>query len=140
MRSAAEQIPPHVRSGRGDDRGAEWVPAAYWLAPVPFRDVADQPTAPASEAVELYGNEDRWIAECPTCHGAQIACRTDHRFMCNECANVAIGGMWRPVVWPQNARAIEAILDQRPRVNRNWLPGESLEDLRAENAARGLRG
>lgn len=138
MDSAEKQIPPAARRGVPSNRGAEWVPRLVWLAPISFADVADQPTAP-TEAVAVFANENRWIAECPDCHGAQMACKADARFMCNECANGAIGGKWRPVVWPADVDQIEAVLDQRPLVNRNWLPGESLDDLRAKNAEHGLR-
>lgn len=121
------------RSTVTPDRGGEWAPRAAWSAAVPLEQAMAAKTAPATEAITAYGNHDRWVVECPDCASAQLACRTDHRFMCGECGNVAIGGLWRPVVWPTGGRAIEAELSQRPeRVTRNWLPGETVAELAAE--------
>lgn len=118
------------------DRLAEAAPSLFWQAPVPLR--LDKAMAPGSEAVEVYVNEARWIVECPDCHGAQLAARDDRRFMCNECANVAIEGLWRPVAWPAGVEEIEDALSKRKPGNANWLPGETPADLRAENAAHGI--
>lgn len=118
------------------DRLAEAAPSLFWTAKVPMR--LDAQTAPDTEAVEVYINEGRWIAGCPDCNGAQLAAREDKRFMCNECANIAVGGLWRPVVWPQAVAAIEEVLEVREDTNANWLPGETVADLLAENVEHGL--
>ena len=119
--------------------GAESCPAkvdatgspVFWLAPVPY-----QPDAPtAGDPIVVYANEGRWIAECPDCRGAQLASHHDPRFMCVECANVANGGAWRPLTWPQDRPAIEQVLDGRQPVNQNWAPGETVADLAAANTA-----
>jgi hypothetical protein len=56
--------------------------------------------------------------------------------MCNECANIAIGGHWRPVIWPTEARDISAIIgDRTDRKRQNYVPGETLAELREQNAA-----
>lgn len=113
---------------------AEHAPRRFWTAEVPIELVIDNGTAPKVEAVEVYVNHGRWIAECPDCHGAQLASRADLRFMCNNCANAVIGGLWRPVVWPKDPDKIAALLEERPLAHtRNWTPGESLRDLKAEN-------
>ena len=115
------------------ERGAEWTPRAVWLVehttedgrdvPVPLEQALAARTAKADQAIEAYANHGRWVVECPDCHGAQLACRTDARFLCNECGNVAIGGLWRPVTWPGDLEEIEAELHRRPlRQNRNWIP------------------
>jgi hypothetical protein len=84
-------------------------------------------------AIEVYANHGRWVVECPTCHGAQLAVRTDPRFMCVNCGNASVGGVWRPVIWPKDHPEIEAILDARPMPHtRNWAPGETVKDLRRE--------
>jgi hypothetical protein len=111
---------------------AEISPHRFWTAPEPFQ--ADAPTV--GDPIVAYANEARWIAECPDCHSAQLTSAADRRFMCSECANVANGGAWRPVTWPRNFAAIEALLDVRQPVNQNWAPGETVADLTAENAAR----
>jgi hypothetical protein len=110
-------------------------PLQYWQPPGrPRLDVGISPEPP----LKVYLNHGRWIAECPDCHGAQLACWTDHRFLCNECGNVAVAGLWRAIIWPDDREAIETVLDQRSPVNQNWLPGETIEYLRAENAAHGV--
>jgi hypothetical protein len=115
---------------------AEHAPRRWWVAEVPIELVIDNGTAPASEAVEVYANHGRWIAECPDCCGAQLASRTDLRFMCNNCANAAVGCLWRAVVWPKSAAQIEALLDARPLAHsRNWAPGDTLRKLKADNVA-----
>lgn len=117
-------------------RGAEWVPRAYWNAPVPLPESG--PLAPQAD-VAVYINEGRWVVECPDCHGAQLACATDRRFMCNECANVTVGGRWRRTAWPANAAEIAAVLELRPwGRTQNWTPGETVGDLATENAAHGI--
>lgn len=113
-------------------RGAEWSPRRFWQCPgVPLEQALQQPTGKV-EAAAAYVNQGRWVVDCPDCHGAQLACSTDRRFMCVECANVVVGGVWRPVLWPRNAAAIEEALASRLPVNANWFPGETVETLREE--------
>lgn len=133
----ASRFQRHSRNtGIPADRGAEWVPRVAWLSPEPIEEALAAGTAPDVEGVEAHVNHGRWVVVCPDCSGAQLACRTDPRFMCNECANITVGGLWRPVVWPGNAAEVEAELAKRSRVaNRNWVPGESVAVLAAETAA-----
>ena len=79
-------------------------------------------------------NHGRWLVRCPWCPSAQHASREDHRFMCVECENAAVGGRWVKVVWPEEARKIEAVLLRRPKRYRNWNPGEAVVKLERENA------
>lgn len=124
---SAPRLPP--------ERGAELAPRMFWMAPTtPMFDADVAPDSP----LLVYLNHGRWIAECPDCHGAQLACWTDHRFMCNECGNVTVGGLWRATVWPADRAGIEAVCSQRPEINQNWLPGETVAALKAESAAHGL--
>ena len=117
------------------DEGADFAPCAYWSAPVPLAQAMAARVGPAEIAVAVYANHGRWIAECPDCSGAQIASANDYRFMCTTCANVAVEGLWRPVVWPEETVAIDEVLSARPVVNQNWTPGETLADLAAEVVA-----
>ena len=111
--------------------GAESCPAQFWHAPVPY-----QPDAPtAGKPLLVHANQGRWIVDCPDCNSAQFASHHDPRFMCVECGNVANGRAWRPLKWPRNRPAIEAVLDVRQPVNQNWAPGETVADLTADNAA-----
>lgn len=106
-------------------------PAQFWVAEIPF----DAAAATGGEPIVVFANEGRWVAQCSDCNGAQLASRTDPRFMCVECANVLNHGAFRPLLWPRNVAAIEKLLEQRPlRRNRNWRPGETVKDLKAENA------
>lgn len=120
------------------DRLAEAAPRLFWQAPVAPQ--FDAPTAPKADAVAVFINEGRWIAECPDCHGAQLAAREDPRFLCNCCGNVAIAGLWRPVVWPRDVDGIEDALASRDERNAHWLPGETVAHLKRENADHGLGG
>jgi hypothetical protein len=48
-------------------------------------------------------------------------------------------GLVCPADWPAAAADINALLAARPQPEtRNWLPGETVEDLLAENAIHGL--
>lgn len=117
---------------------AETVARKGWSLSVPPEQVLTAKTAPAAESIAAYANHGRWVVACPDCDGAQIACPDDRRFMCNECGNVSIGGLWRPVVWPKDRAKIDALLNLRPRNNQHWVPGETLADLREENESNGV--
>lgn len=99
----------------------------------------DLPPWPAIRASAFVGdiavrvNHGRWIVDCPVegCSAAQLASDTDHRFVCVECA----AGPYR-VVWPEEREAIEQVLEGRPQPARNWEPGETVDDLHAENEVR----
>jgi hypothetical protein len=103
------------------------------------RDVAREPIVPKQvapgQAIQVYVNHGRWIAECPDCRGAQVAARSDPRFFCVDCLNAWCGGRWVRLVWPPDASDIEALLLKRETHHRNWSPGESVNDLLAENVA-----
>ena len=86
-------------------------------------------------------NHGRWLVRCPSCAGAELVDLEDLRFFCISCAMVGWGGKWLPVKMPSlsHRTKIEAELLKRPRrETRNWLPGETLKQLQAENAARGV--
>lgn len=82
-----------------------------------------------------YVNHGRWVADCPTpgCGGAMLVLRGGE-FLCGTCFNAEIGGEYRPIEWPADPEAIEALLVVRPLpVHMNWAPGEPLAVLAAEN-------
>lgn len=129
IKHAALHAHPHVPP----ERGAEWAPRQFWSSDQPVNWNA--PVGDDDEAVKAYVNHGRWVVECPDCHGAQLACKTDRRFMCHCCGNQYVGGRWRAVVWPSERQvaAIEKLLVARPdEVNRNWV-GESFAKLKQEN-------
>ncbi len=86
-------------------------------------------------------NDGRWIVQCPHCGGAQLASPGWARFLCCDCANVAFGGRWLGVEWPDDdlVAAGEAALGARPDVlTRNWDPtSETIGALLAENVIHG---
>lgn len=105
--------------------------AHHWRGERPALNLALN-TVSDLEPVEVRINHGRWIVECPFGDGgAQFASRLDQRFLCSECLNNAQG--WRAVLWPENAAEIAAALVVRPESLRNWVPGESVEDLVLEN-------
>jgi ribosomal protein L37AE/L43A len=123
----------HLDWAGGPDTAAQMA-ALHWQAPTPLLEALNARLGPKSVAVEVYANQGRWIVECPDCRGAQLASVADPRFMCNCCGNVQIGGVYRPVVWPKAREQVEGLLADRPRENQNWRPGETVKQLRAENA------
>lgn len=120
-----------LRNGRGE--------LAIWRAKTPHEEAMAAGLADKADAVEVYANHGRWIVECPVCTDAQLAVRDDKRYMCPECANEAVGGKWRPVIWPKDHTKVEALLDAREHAHhRNWDPTETAADLAKENKKMGV--
>jgi hypothetical protein len=93
----------------------------------------------------VYVSWGLWVADCPRpdCRGAEhfghapitgaVGGLTQVGFACARC------GLVCPSQWPDNAEDIWRLLQQRPiEETRNWMPGEELADLVAENIAHGL--
>lgn len=80
--------------------------------------------------VDARINQGRWIVDCPVdgCAEASLVFDADPRFVCVTC-----GAGPFLVMLPAEREGIEAALDERPAVNRNWHPGETVGDLRVEN-------
>lgn len=96
----------------------------------------DDPDINAKPAV-AYVNHGRWVADCPSeyCNGA-MAIQPGHPFMCGNCLNAETGHKYRLVAWPKQRGVIEETLSMRPVPEvANWLPTESVGDLRNQNAA-----
>jgi hypothetical protein len=113
-------------------RGAEWAPRTpgLWTALRPIGAALAAGLAPVELSTPAYVSEGRWVVMCPDCGGARFAARDDWRFMCVECANFTVEGLWRPVLWPEDVGEIETELERRPmRRTQNWLPGETVDDL-----------
>lgn len=84
-----------------------------------------------------------WIADCPTdgCAGAELVNFADPLFFCCACRNAAFGNLPLAVTVPAPKKRvdIEAYLGSRPApATRNWLPHETVTDLRDENKAHGI--
>lgn len=79
-----------------------------------------------------------WVVTCDVCR-EQVAIEPGELFFCPSCLNASHDGYARRVTFPKQKESIERILVLRPDPNtRNWLPGETLKDLEAENAAHGV--
>lgn len=105
----------------------------WWTAEVPLDKALKAPMGPSSTAVNAVVSHKRWVVACPDCMGAQLTAPQDRRFMCVDCGNVAVGGKWRPVLWPKEFAEIGSLLDGRAPNVAHWSPGETLADLRQEN-------
>jgi hypothetical protein len=81
-------------------------------------------------------NHGRWVAHCPFCNSAEIA--QPPVFFCQDCRNQMMDNKPLPFEMPRYWRAIEEVLAVRPKINRNWLPGETLKDLQRENHEHGV--
>ena len=93
---------------------------------------------PIGKPVYAVVNHSRWIAHCDYC-GSAAAVNPGGGFFCLTCINHKNNNRSRPVVFPENYKAIEAELIKRefPR-NRNWLIGEPITNLIIENVAGGI--
>lgn len=80
----------------------------------------------------------RWLADCPYCGGAELVSRRQGEFFCLSCGMAENGGQAMRAVFPAAREEIEGILAPRRPLNRNWLPGETVRALRAENRRYGV--
>jgi hypothetical protein len=90
-----------------------------------------------STTLRAFINEGRWIAKCPECNGGVLIHPDWPEAGCPDC------GTWFTSINVPAARVeIEAVLAVRRPINQNWLPGETVEQLRFENDlyAHQLRG
>lgn len=115
-------------------RAAEIAARMWWSR----EDVAFfLPEETADEPLAACINHGRWVVICE-CGDAQLASADDPRFFCVSCLNERQGGKWRPVTWPEQRSDIEQVLRERFTEHANWLPGETVEQLRAENVENGV--
>ena len=96
------------------------------------------PCTPTSGTVKAVVNHGRWVVECP--NGCGDALCVSDAARCYICCNCG-GKTWYHVAFPRDRKGIEAVLLQRkaqhPFLNaptRNWMVGETVKDLEAENA------
>lgn len=84
-----------------------------------------------------------WIVDCPdpACGGAEFANFVEPLFFCCACRNAAWENRPLAVEVPSAKQRgeVEAVLVKRDDPNtRNWVPGESVSDLKVENVTRGV--
>lgn len=95
--------------------------------------VSSDPPLPA------FVGAGKWKVLCsnPTCRGAELVWE-EGLMLCASCLNDHVAHQFLRTVFPKERVAIEQLLELRPLSNRNWLPHESLDELRAENQTHGL--
>lgn len=77
-------------------------------------------------------NGGKWTVTC-ACGDCPMACPEWDEVRCFLC-----GAVYRNLIWPPQREALERLLVKRPAHVRAWFPGESLDDIRAENLAHGV--
>lgn len=93
-------------------------------------------------APPLYAEVNRsyWAVACECREALDID--FGELYFCPNCLNLAYGGKARLVIFPdeKTRREIESVLSLRPVPDtRNWLPGETIQDLKDENALHGVK-
>lgn len=79
-------------------------------------------------------NHGRWIASCINCDTGMMTHPEWRLACCADCGTIHTN-----VIVPADYALITAELLKRPkRMNQNWQPHETLEDLQCENAAHGV--
>lgn len=102
--------------------------------------------------MNAYYNYGRWVVDCPApdCYGALrvseapsvvsvwLSCDCQDEQACDH-QQIPCGHSFE-VVLPDERQEIEVVTGLRPRrANRNWLPGESVGDLKAQNLRHGVK-
>ena len=100
-----------------------------------FRFVAETADMTPYPAIVDHG---RWIAKCQNCNGAENVSEDDPVMMCFSCGNEHLSGRLAVVQFPEDRKEAEELLMARPKPMRNWLPHETVDDLRNENRVHGL--
>lgn len=94
--------------------------------------ILTEPKISEGKPINVFVNHGRWCAKCE-CGGSEYVWE-EGLFMCQSCWNSAHKHNFRQSVFPENRRAVEQLLNVRPLVNRNWNIGETIDNLKAENA------
>lgn len=107
---------------------------------------------PGSYIQDVFANSGRWVARCGLCPNAEgfyakapagfvyqvrdgVWEEVSTHFVCRICGTV------NELIWPryETMLAVERLLMMRPNpFTRNWVPGETLENLMLENGAHGI--
>lgn len=128
IRKASDQ--PIVRKMGGYQRFVEKLVMDRWGTRVNWTILARSVTA---EIVR-----SNWVVRCPFCAGSQVV-DLGEPFYCVDCCMQANAGLPMEIFVPTERREIERLLLMRPDPNtRNWLFGETVENLQAENLEHGL--
>lgn len=142
----------------GTNKGRDWltklkadIEARRGIKIVMKNEAADSPVY-----ARIY--RGHWIADCDVCGGAMFVDPSDPVFFCLECFNRRENGRVRPVIFPDDRQEIERAILERPvndyagvtdseragrafyaaggqTFTRDWIPGETAEDIRRQNEA-----
>lgn len=107
----------------------------------PTGDVADE-----APPVDAWVYRTWWVASCPDCatpdgspRCTMFVWRERPLFMCAYCWNVAVGGKWRRVRFPEEAEEIERVLGARRFAHEhNYVVGETVAELKRQNRVLGV--
>lgn len=121
-------------------------PRAFLLSFYPDAEIPDERSRdPEASPLVARINHGAWIVSCPCdaegepAPGMMLWLSVPWAW-CVRCRNASAGGKWRPVTVPprDELAAIERVLAERHApISRNWLPGETVAHLVAENTANG---
>lgn len=99
--------------------------------PLFWRIAAGRELTRSEATLDAYISHGRWVADC-FCGGGIVASPELVEAACTDCATVF------PIRFPEARPEIEQALLARPEEkNRNWRPGESIDQIQAENAEHG---
>jgi len=97
----------------------------------------DIPWRAAQKEVQAYVYRDAWMVYCPNCAGAILVDDKEPFMFCPDCHNADNDGVPYRVIF-KNKDEVDALLSKRKNPqNRNWLPGETVEDLMLEQELHG---
>ena len=83
---------------------------------------------PKGRPVRAYINDNRWVADCPSCGAGIICWPANPQGCCLLCGHLFT------VEWPADRERAEQILEERPPANRHWKPwAEPIDKLEREN-------
>lgn len=87
--------------------------------------------------LEARLNHGRWLINCPECNGAELY----HGEPTFKCQNPGCPEYLKekPAAVTKLKNEIDALVKNRRRENMNWNIGESLEQLKRENARNGVK-
>ena len=121
-----------------------------WLQIKRHQPIADMPgetAEPYAGEALAFVNHGRWVTWCPAgCGNAVVVSQAEPVYICLSPSFLCpTPKVWYTVKFPRSKRAIERELlkrlSKRPphATNRNWTPGETVEQLQAENRAQGIK-
>jgi hypothetical protein len=95
-----------------------------------YREADWRGTTDTGHTLTAYVSANRWVADCPNCAAGIAAWAQNPRGCCLGC------GLIYTIAFPTGwLEAEKVLLDRAPRY-RHWLPGETVDQLKAENIAK----